>query len=134
MSLVSLRQAASLVLSLLLCASTPAQQPQLSSATPNAIVRPDPKRAQRLVEQGEKAEADGRNDDALLAYDEAAGLAPQNLALVGRGAALRSRLIREHVDRAEQLALAGKLPQAKEELPMAMRIGPANKVVAGREP
>src|SRR6267378_4073799 len=127
-----LRQAASLALSLLLCLSTPAQQPQLSSAAPNAIVRPDPKRAQKLVERGEKAEADGRFDEALLAYDEAARLAPQNLALFGRGAALRSRLIREHVDKAEQLALAGKLPQAKEELTIAMRIDPTNKVVAER--
>src|SRR5882762_249159 len=132
MNLANLRQAASLVLSLLLCLSTPAQQPQLSSAAPNAIVRPDPKRAQKLVERGEKAEAEGRFDEALLAYDEAAHLAPQNLALFGRGAALRSRLIREHVDRAEQLALAGKLPQAKEELNIAMRIDPTNKVVAER--
>ncbi len=132
MNLATLRQAASLVLSLLLCLSTPAQQPQLSSAAPNAIVRPDPRRAQKLVERGEKAEADGRLDEALLAYDEAARLAPQNLALFGRGAALRSRLIREHVDKAEQLALAGKLPQAKEELNIAMRIDPTNKVVAER--
>ena len=132
MSLATRRQAPSLVLSLLLCLSTPAQQPQLSSVAPNAIVRPDPKRAQKLVERGEKAEAEGRFDAALLAYDEAARLAPQNLALFGRGAALRSRLIREHVDRAEQLALAGKLPQAKEELSVAMRIDPANGVVAER--
>jgi Flp pilus assembly secretin CpaC len=127
-----LRQAASLALSLLLCLSTPAQQPQLSSAAPNAIVRPDPKRAQKLVERGEKAEADGRFDEALLAYDEAARLAPQNLALFGRGAVLRSKLIREHADRAEQLALAGKLPQAKEELNAALRTDPTNKVVAER--
>src|ERR1700730_17671149 len=132
MSLVSLRQAASLVLSLLRCAWTPAEHPQLSSATLNAIVRPDPKRAQKLVEQGEKAEAEGRNDEALLAYDEATRLSLQNLALVGRGAALRSRLIREHVDKAEQLALAGKLPQAKEELNTAMRIDPSNRIVAER--
>jgi Flp pilus assembly secretin CpaC len=126
-----LRQAASLVLSMLLCASTFAQQPQLSIA-PNSIVRPDPKRAQKLLEAGQKAEADARNDEALLAYDEAARLAPQNLALVGRGAALRSRLVREHADKAEQLALAGKLPQAKEELSAAMRIDPSNKIVAER--
>ncbi len=132
MTRTPLRQAASLVLSILLCASTFAQQPQLSSIAPNAIVRPDPKRAQKLVEAGQKAEADGRNDEALLAYDEAARLAPQNLALVGRGAALRSRLIREHADKAEQLALAGKLPQAKEELSTAMRIDPSNKIVAER--
>lgn len=132
MNLATLRQAASLLLSLLLCLSAPAQQPQLSSAAPNDIVRPDAKRAQKLVERGEKAEADGHFDEALLAYDEAARFAPQNLALFGRGAALRSRLIREHVDRAEQLALAGQLPQAKEELSIAMRIDPTNKVVAER--
>src|ERR1700687_3063564 len=132
MTLARLRQAASLLLSLLLCLSTSAQQPQLSSAAPNAIVRPDPKRAQKLVERGEKAEADGHFDEALLAYDEAARLAPQNLALFGRSAALRSRLVREHVDSAEQLAVAGKLPQAKEELNIAMRLDPTNKVVAER--
>jgi type II secretory pathway component GspD/PulD (secretin) len=126
------RQAASLVLSLIVCALSFAQQPQLSSIAPNTTVRPDPKRAQKLVEAGQKAEADGRNDEALSAYDEAARLAPQNLALIGRGAALRSRLIREHVDKAEQLALAGKLPQAKEELSTAMRIDPSNKIVAER--
>src|SRR3981081_378517 len=128
---LAVRQSAALVLSLLLCAPIPAQQPQLSSA-PNAIVRPDSKRAQKLVERGEKAEADGRIDEALLTYDEAARLAPQNPALFGRGAALRSRLIREHVDKAEQLALAGKLPQAKEELNTAMRIDPSNRIVAQR--
>jgi type II secretory pathway component GspD/PulD (secretin) len=132
MTLASLRQAASLVLSLLLCVPISAQEPQFSSATPNAAVRPDPKRAQKLVERGDKAQADGRIDEALLAYDEAARLAPQDFAVIGRGAALRSRLIREHVDKAEQLALVGKLPQAKEELTTAMRIDPSNKVVAER--
>lgn len=127
-----LRQAATLILSAQLCVSLPAQQPQLSATAPNAVVRPDPKRAQKLLERGQEAEANGRVDEALLAYDEAARLAPQDLALVGRGAALRSRLIREHVDRAEQLALAGKLPQAKEELSTAMRIDPGNKIVAER--
>src|SRR5260370_337441 len=87
MTLATLRQAASLFLSLLLCAPIPAQQPQSSPAAPNSIVRPDPKRAQKLVERGEKAEAEARFDEALLSYDEAAHLAPQDLAVVGRGAA-----------------------------------------------
>src|SRR5260370_13561345 len=100
------RQAASLVLSLLLCLSAPAQQPQLSSTAPNAIVRPDPKRAEKLVERGQKAEADGRNDEALLAYDEAARLAPQNLAFATRGPPLPSSLLLAHVAKAEHLPLA----------------------------
>src|SRR6202140_127978 len=133
MTLPLLRQAVSLALCLLLCVSTFAQQqPRLSSTSPGAIVRPDAKRAQKLLEAGEKAEADGRIDEALAAYDEAARFAPQNLALAGRGAALRSRLIREHADQAEQLALAGKLPLAKEELNAALRIDPGNKIVAER--
>jgi len=132
MILSALRQATSLVLSALLCASTWGQQQPQPSVAPNAMVRPDPKRAQKLMEQGEKAEADGRIDEALTAYDEAARLAPQNLALAGRGAARRSRLIREHVDKAEMLALTGKLPEAKAELTTAMRIDPSNKNVAER--
>jgi Flp pilus assembly secretin CpaC len=133
MTLPLLRQTVSLALCLLLCVSTFAQQqPRLSSTSPGAIVRPDAKRAQKLLEAGEKAEADGRIDEALAAYDEAARFAPQNLALAGRGAALRSRLIREHADKAEQLALAGKLPLAKEELNAALRIDPGNKIVAER--
>jgi Flp pilus assembly secretin CpaC len=132
MRLPPARQAASLILCLMLCVSTPAQQAQLAASKPNAIVLPDPKRADKLAALGAKAEADGRFDDALRAYDEAARFSPQNLALAGRGAGLRSRLIREHVDKAEQLALAGKLPQAKQELRAAMRIDPSNKILAER--
>jgi len=132
MSLAPLRQAASLLLSLLLCAATLAQQAQSPSNGPNQVIRPDSKRAQKLLERGEKAQTEGRMDEALQAYDEAARYAPQDLAVVGRGAALRSKLIREHVDNAERLALAGNLPQAKEELTTAMRIDPSNRVVAER--
>jgi type II secretory pathway component GspD/PulD (secretin) len=96
------------------------------------MVRVDPKRAQHAVERGVKAEADGKIDEALAAYDEASRYAPQDLAVVGRGAALRSRLIREHVDRAEQMAIDGRVAQAKEELNSAMRIDPTNRVVAER--
>src|SRR5579859_2408655 len=131
MSLAPLRQAILLMLCLLLSVmAAPAQQPQLATAAPNAIVQPDPKRAQKLAEAGEKAEAAGRFDEALRNYDEAVQLAPQNLALAGRGAGLRSRLVREHVDKAEQLALTGKLPQARQELQSALQIDPGNKNVA----
>ncbi len=125
------RRGASLLLSLLLvCAQAPAQNP--AGLASQGIARPDPKRAQKAAERGDKAEAQGRADEALIAYDEAARYAPQDLAIVGRGAALRSQLVRNHVDAAERLALAGNTAQAAEELHVAMRIDPSNTVVAER--
>src|SRR5712691_4029425 len=126
------RQTAALLLCLLLCGPMPLGAQTSSPGQSAGMVRVDPKRAQRAMERGIRAESDGRMDEALLAYDEAARYAPQDLALVGRGAALRSRLIREHVDHAERLAMDGKVAQAKEELNTAMRIDPTNQVVAER--
>ena len=105
---------------------------QAKQGTSPGAVYPDPKRADRAVERGSAAEAAGRVDDALMAYDEAARYAPNDLTIVARGAALRSRLIREHVQKAEMLALAGKVTAAKEELNTAMRIDPTNGTVAER--
>jgi type II secretory pathway component GspD/PulD (secretin) len=119
---------------LLLPAQAPAKAPTqaLSSSAQQTFARSDLKRAQKAAERGDKAQAEGRIDEALLAYDEAARYAPQDLEIVGRGATLRSKLIRDHVENAERLALAGKLAQAKEELNIAMRIDPTNQVVAER--
>ena len=128
------RQAASLLLSALLafaCVSAE-PRPQASQETSPGLALPDQKRAQRAVERGTTAEAEGRIDDALIAYDEAARYAPHDLPIVARGAVLRSRLIREHVQKAEMLALAGKVSAAKEELNTAMRIDPSNRTVAER--
>lgn len=132
MSLVQTnRRAAFLFLSLLLAfAQAPAQAPSGSPSPPTT--RPDPKRAERAVELGDKAEAAGRIDEALTDYDEAARYAPQDIAIIGRGAALRSKLVRTHVEHAERLALAGNITQAIEELRTAMRIDPSNTVVAER--
>jgi Flp pilus assembly secretin CpaC len=125
------RRAASLLLSLLLaCAQIPAQSP--STPASQEAVRPDPKRAEEAVERGNKAEAEGRIDEALMAYDEAARYAPQDLGVVGRSAALRSKLVRSHVENAERLALAGNIEEATEELHIAMRVDPSNAVVAER--
>jgi len=125
-------RAAALLLSWsLLCAPLPARQ------TPSGLqslktIAPDSKRAQKALERGEKAEAEGRVDDALIAYDEALRYAPQDTAIAGRIAALRSGLVRSHVENAERLGLAGQIAQAIEELQAAMRIDPTNAVVAER--
>jgi type II secretory pathway component GspD/PulD (secretin) len=121
-----------LLLCALLCAPATLGAQSSLPAQSAALIRVDPKRAQRALERGVKAEADGKFDEALAAYDEASRYAPQDLAVAGRSAALRSRLIREHVDRAERLAIDGNLAQAKAELNTAMRIDPTNRVVAER--
>src|SRR5882757_4947283 len=100
-------------------------------ATTNAV-KIDPKRAQKDVETGDKAAAEGRFDDALVAYDEAAKCAPQNFAVLGKGATLRAQLVRAHTDNAEQFALHGDVAKAIEEFRTAMRIDPANAIVAER--
>ncbi len=126
------RQPAPLFLSLLLlCVQLPAQSRPLSQRQAG-LVRPDPKRAQKAAELGDKAEAAGRFDEALAAYDEAARNAPQDASIVGRAAALRSKLVRVHVETAERDALAGQMDLATEELAAALRIDPGNTIVAER--
>ena len=130
--LQTIRQSVALALCLLLLgASLPAQTLASSARTQKAIV-PDGKRAQKAVERGERFEADGRLEAALSEYDEAARYAPQDLAVVGRSATLRSRLVRTHVDNAERLALAGDVKQATAELRAALKIDPTNAVVYER--
>jgi|tagenome__1003787_1003787.scaffolds.fasta_scaffold20985465_5 type II secretory pathway component GspD/PulD (secretin) len=141
------RDATALFLSaLLICAPLSAQQPsqpsaQSQSQTPSqvhataqslAAFAPDPKRAQKAVEKGEKAEAEGRPDEALAAYDEAVRYAPQNMAIVARSATLRSKLVRAHVDHAEQLGLAGNVAEGIAELRAALRVDATNSVVHER--
>ncbi len=127
----AIRFSTSLLLSLLLCAQGPAQIP--SASQPQVLlVRPDPKRAQKSVDRGDKAQAAGNFDEALLAYEEAARYAPQEAYVVERGAALRSKLVRAYVEAAERDALAGLLTHATEELGTALRIDPGNTVVEER--
>ncbi len=121
------------VLSLLLDAQNPAQAQAPSPSQAQAtVVRPDPKRAQKAAERGDKAAAAGRFEEALAAYEEAARYAPHDAAIVERGAALRSRLVRAYVEAAERDALAGLLTEATEELAAALRIDPGNAIVEER--
>ena len=109
----TIRPSISLLLSLLLCGRVPAQAP--AAPQPQApLVRPDPKRAQQAAERGDKAEAAGRFDEALAAYEEAARYAPQHADVIERAVALRSKLVRARVEAAERDALAGHLDQAAE--------------------
>jgi Flp pilus assembly secretin CpaC len=109
-----------------------AQTQALASSQSSKAILVDTKRARTAIERGDKAAAEGRVDDALAAYDEAARLAPQDAAILGRGAALRAKIVREHADKAESLALGGNIPEATSELRLALRVDPTNAVVAER--
>jgi hypothetical protein len=109
----------------------PAQSAATSQATA-ATEHPNPKRAQKAAERGAKAEAAGRIEEALADYQEASLLAPRDVAIVERAAALRSKLVRIHTEAAERDALAGRMDQATEELAAALKIDPGNTIVAER--
>ena len=127
------RLTASLFLcSVVICAPLFAQtQAPTSTQSPKAILV-DPERAQVAMERGDEAAANGRLEEALAAYDEAARFAPQEMAAITRGAVLRAKLVGEHTANAEKLALAGNISQAIAELRLALRVDATNAVVAER--
>jgi arginase family enzyme len=77
-----------------------------ATAAPSAPPKADPRRAEKDVDAGDKAVAEGRFDDALVAYDDAARYAPRDAEILGKGATLRSQLVRAHADNAEQFGVA----------------------------
>ena len=139
------RQALSLITALLLCCAqsfAQAQAPaQTQSAPPQTVPnesqlemtpRPNPKVAKKISELGDKALAEGRFDEALNYFQQAARYAPQDTALIERIAAMRSKLVRDHVEAAERDALAGHADVAIEELAKALLIDPGDTIVAER--
>jgi type II secretory pathway component GspD/PulD (secretin) len=119
------------------CAQAPAASAAshlapVAAGPPAAPPKADPKRAEKDVDAGDKAVAEGRFDDALAAYDDAARNAPRDTEILGKGATLRSQLVRAHADNAEQFAIHGDVHKAIEELRTAMRIDPANAIIAER--
>jgi len=132
----TLRSALSVLLSgLLLCGQLPAQTGASGgkpAQDPFEIVKPDPKLAKKLAELAAKAEAAGDEEGALQAYEEAARYAPFDVTIVSKGAALRSKLVRVHVDNAERLALDGNFHGATLELGAALSIDPSNTIVEER--
>jgi type II secretory pathway component GspD/PulD (secretin) len=119
----------------LVCPTLPAQDPQAPNAKRDAersLVKPDPKRAKKLLEQAAKEEASGDYIRALSDYEEAARYAPFDVTIVGKGTALRSRLLREHLDGAERMAVEGNIDGATQELAAALEIDPGNPAILER--
>jgi len=139
---VHFRQAVSVLLALLLClAQSPAQSLAQAQSSPQTAPNeaqlqmaphPNPKYAKKLSELADKELAEGRFDEALNYYEQAAGYAPQDTALIERIVSMRSKLVRDHVEAAERDALAGHADVATEELAKALLIDPGNTIVAER--
>ena len=138
-----LRQALSLLLAFLICwVPSSAQSPSPTQSTPPQTApnesqlqmapRPNPKTAKKLSELADKELAEGRFDEALNYYEQAARYAPQDTALLERIASMRSKLVRDHVEAAERDALAGHADIATEELARALLIDPTNTIVTER--
>jgi len=119
----------------LVCQALPAQEPQAPTPKRDAersFVKPDPKRAKKLLEQAAREEAAGDYLRALGDYEEAARYAPFDVTIVGKGTALRSRLLHEHLDGAERLAVEGNIDGATQELAAALEIDPSNPAILER--
>jgi tetratricopeptide (TPR) repeat protein len=119
---------------LLACPPLPAQGPQNASNSADSLgqVKPDPKRAKKLMSAGTREEAAGDYEAALADYEEAARYAPFDVNIVSKGAALRSRLVRGYTENAERLSLEGNLQGATEQLAAALHIDPTNTTVLER--
>lgn len=96
------------------------------------MVKPDLKRAKKLVELAAKEEQAGSYEAALAAYDEAVRYAPFDVTLVAKDAELRSKLVHSYVDGAEKSAVDGDLQGATQQLAAALHVDPSNAVLAER--
>jgi type II secretory pathway component GspD/PulD (secretin) len=123
-----------LLTGLLACPPLRAQNAQQASNSddPHASVKPDPKRAKKLVELGAKAEQAGAYDAALSAYDEAVRYSPFDVTIVAKAAALRSKLVNGYSESAEKLAVEGNMNGAVQQLAAALHIDPNNDMVQER--
>src|SRR3984893_12612414 len=108
------------------------EQEEARPAKSDVPLHVDLKREQKAAEQGAQAEAAGHIAEALFYYHEAAHYAPREARYIEKEAALRSKLVRSHVDTAERAALEGRMEKATEELRKALHIDPGNTIVAER--
>lgn len=108
------------------------QSPNPKRDSQRALVKPDPKHAKKLLEQAVREEAAGDYIGALSDYEEAARYAPFDVTIVSKGTALRSRLLREHLDGAERMAVEGNIDGATQQLAAALEIDPGNPAILER--
>jgi Flp pilus assembly secretin CpaC len=107
----------------------PAQDPVGGESAPQDTAH---RNAEKAVVRGDKADALGHTEEAWKDYQEASRYLPADKVILERTAALRSKLIREHTDAAERLALNNDINKAVFELNKALLIDPGDTIIAER--
>jgi Flp pilus assembly secretin CpaC len=135
--LIKLSVLSSVLIGLSTWPTTAAQTPAPASSAgvqddQRALVKPDPKRAKRLVDLGAQLEAAGNYGGALDAYEQAARYAPFDVTIVSKSVVLRSRLVRGYIEEGERLAVQGNIDGAARNYALAIQIDPSNAVLMER--
>jgi Flp pilus assembly secretin CpaC len=130
-----IRRAATLFLAsgaVLLAAAQADAQTQTKATQQVKQAKDDSKGAQRVADQGDKAAAAGKMDEALANYDAAVRLAPGDISIRRRAAGVRAQVVQKIVDQAEAKALDGNVDDAVELLYRALQIDPGNTILSQR--
>jgi Flp pilus assembly secretin CpaC len=88
--------------------------------------------AQKAATRGDKADAEGHTEEAWKDYEEASRFLATDKVILERTAALRSKLVRQHVEMAERFALEQRIDEAAAEMNKALLIDPGDTFVAQR--
>jgi tetratricopeptide (TPR) repeat protein len=126
------------ILILLLASVALAQTPEPAPASPgcdkqeSACAAPEPKQARQSFERGLELAKAGRAREAFDAFDQAAQSAPKNLEYLTAREASRQQVVLEHLQRGNNLLLAGKSVEALAEFRGAAEVDPANAYAGER--
>ena len=90
------------------------------------------KQAEKLYESAVQAEQEEMWNTAYALYSDALQIAPGNAEYAARRERARFRLVQQHMDRAELLAVQGQLEEARNELRLALTLDPRYRVAQER--
>jgi type II secretory pathway component GspD/PulD (secretin) len=90
------------------------------------------KQAEKLYESAVQAEQEEMWNTAYALFSEALQLAPGNAEYAARRERAKFRLVQQHMDRAELLAVQGQLEESRNELRLALALDPKYRVAQER--
>ena len=112
--------------------AAPGQPTQQSAQPSRKQVKEDTRHAEQEADRADQAAAAGKTNEALAGYASATKIAPGDLNIRRRAAALRAQVVQKMVGEAETAALDGDIRKATDHLVEALRIDPGNTILAER--